>query len=468
VAGEFGFHFLRIPLESAVTKYVGGAPEALDAVFREAESNLPCLLFFDEFEAVACKRDEARTLHEQQMVNALLQQLDGHRETPGLLIVAATNRFDSLDPAVIREGRFDYKIKIPKPDLEARGEILRALISGRPHDLGFDVTELARDLEGCSASQIRNIVDEAAVMALEARVPVDENHLRTAYRAHSTASRYGGTKLGWDDLILPAETKRKLQVIQKFIEHPKLVREMGVAPPTGILLFGPPGTGKTTIGRVLASETEATFLAVNAADILSKWLGDSERHVKDLFMQARDHVPAIIFIDEIDALLEHRGEALSGADHARNTVVNTFLAEMDGIDVAERIFVIGATNRPELLDPALMRPGRLGEAIEVKLPDALARKELLKQFSKKMRLTRSFDLDDLVAQTDGASGADLKGLCTLAGRNAFLRQIDTGGSSTLVTMDDFAKAVLDLSARESWRGKERSIGFRASHQPGDK
>lgn len=464
MAGEFGFHFLRIPLESAVTKYVGGAPEAIKDVFREAEANLPCLLFFDEFDAVACKRRDAVTIHEQQMVNALLQQLDTHREMPGLLIVAATNRFEDLDPAVIREGRFDYKIKIPKPDLEARQEILRVLIRGRPHDPGLDMAGLARDLDGCSAAQIRSIVDEAALMALEARAPVDEDHLRMAYRAHSSASRYGGMKLGWDDLILPAETKRKLQLIQKFIENPQLVRDLGVAPPTGILLFGPPGNGKTTIGRVLASETEATFLSVNAADILSKWLGDSERHVKELFAQARNHVPAIIFIDELDALLEQRGEALSGGDHARNAVVNTFLAEMDGIDPSARIFVVGATNRPELLDSALMRPGRLGEAIEISLPDASGRKELLKQFSKKMRLTRSLDLENLVAQTEGASGADLKGLCTLAGRNAFLRQVEAGGTSPVVTMDDFAKAVLELSARESWTAKERSIGFHGRRQ----
>lgn len=464
MAGEFAYHFLRIPLERAVTRYVGGAPEAIEGVFREAEANLPCLLFFDEFDAVACKRRDAITIHEQQMVNALLQQLDTHREMPGLLIVAATNRFEDLDPAVIREGRFDYKIKIPKPDLEARQEILRVLIKDRPHDPSLDMAGLARDLDGCSASQIRSIVDEAALMALEARAPVDNDHLRMAYRAHSTASRYGGMTLGWDDLILPAETKRKLRLIQKFIENPQLVRDLGVAAPTGILLFGPPGTGKTTIGRVLASETEATFLSVNAADILSKWLGDSERHVKELFTQARDHVPAIIFIDEIDALLEQRGEALSGGDHARNAVVNTFLAEMDGIDAAARIFVIGATNRPELLDPALMRPGRLSEAIEISVPDASGRKALLKQFSKKMRLTRSVDLENLVSQTEGASGADLKGLCTLAGRNAFLRQVEADGTSPAVTMDDFAKAVIELSARESWTAKERVIGFQGPRQ----
>jgi transitional endoplasmic reticulum ATPase len=294
---------------------------------------------------------------------------------------------------------------------------------------------------------------------LEAGVPIANRHLRAASRAHATANRYGGVKLGWDELILPVETKQKLQLIEKFIEAPQLVRELGVARPTGILLFGPPGTGKTTVGRVLASETEASFLAVNAADILSKWLGDSERRVTELFTRARDQVPAIIFIDEIDALLERRGEALSGGDHARNAVVNTFLAEMDGLETSARIFVIGATNRAELLDEALLRPGRLGEAIEIALPDAMDREALLKLFSKKMRLAPSVDLENLATQTDGASGADLKGLCTLAGRNAFVRELEAGGAAPAVTSDDFARALAEIVGRRAWTRDRRPIGF---------
>ena len=247
------------------------------------------------------------------------------------------------------------------------------------------------------------------------------------------------------------------------IENSQIVHQLGIAPPSGILLFGPPGTGKTTIARVLASETEASFFAVNAADIFSKWLGESEQRVKELFARARARVPAIIFIDEIDAVTERRGEGDSGGDRVRNAVVNMFLSEMDGLDSSRRVFVVGATNRPELLDEALLRPGRLGERIEVPLPDVAGRKVMLELFSKKMRLAPSVNLESLAAQTEGASGALLKGLCTLAGRNALVRELDARGiapavteGAPVVTQEDFAKALSELSSRDARR---RPIGF---------
>jgi transitional endoplasmic reticulum ATPase len=463
MAEEFGLHLLRVPLEGAVSKYVGGAPDAIQRLFHEARSKTPCLLFFDEFDAIGCKRQDASGLHEQQMVDALLQQLDAHRETPGLLIVAATNRFEDLDPAVIREGRFDYKVKIDKPDLDGRLAILRTLVSGRPHVRGLRLAEQAHNLEGFSAARIRSLVDEAALAALEAHRPIRDEDLRNAYRAHVNASRYGGVKLGWEDLILPADIKQKLQFIKKFIENPQLIRQLGVAPPSGLLLSGPPGTGKTTIARVLASETDASFFGVNVADIFSKWLGESEQRVKELFARARAQVPAIIFIDEIDAVTERRGDGDSAGDRVRNAVVNMFLAEMDGLDSSTRVFVIGATNRPELLDEALLRPGRLGERIEIPLPDTAGRKAMLELFSNRMRLAPSVDLEQLARQTEGAGGALLKGLCTLAGRNALVRELDAGGLAPAiselapaVTQPDFEKAFGELLARDPRR---RPIGF---------
>lgn len=457
-AGEFGLAFRPVNLGSALTKWVGAAAEPVERIFAEAREQLPCLLFFDEFDAIATRRDEAGSHHEQQQVNALLQQIDANRDVPGLVIAAATNRIDELDPAIIREGRFDFKVKIYRPDFDARREILLVLLAGRPHDPLLDATELAHAMEGFSAARIRHVVDAAAMAAMEALAPIDQDHLFAALRGQMQHGRFAGPGLRWEDLILPAETLHRLQFIERFMEHPELVRELGIEPPTGALLHGPPGTGKTTIARVLASETDASFYAVNAADIFSKWVGDSEKRVRQLFERARDNVPALIFIDEIESILGHRVASTGGADRTGNAVVNTFLAEMDGIAGTRRIFVIGATNRPDLVDDAVLRPGRLGEVIEIGLPDEAGRLALLQLFTRDMKLLDDVDLAVIAAAAEGASGADLRGLCTAAGRAAFLREFETGGTSPAVTPQDFASGLRELFPAD-W-AQERRIGFR--------
>ncbi len=458
IAGEFGLKFLRVSLGSMVTKYVGGAPEAIEKVFAEARDNTPCLLFFDEFDSIAGRRDDQGSNHEQQMVNTLLQQIDATRDVAGVVIMAATNRLKEIDPAAIREGRFDYKVKIYRPDFDARREILHVLLRDRPHDDNVDATAMAHAMEGFSAAQVRSVVDGAAMAAMETHAPISPDHLEAALQERIAERRYDGPRLEWNDLILPTEAMRKLQFVERFIENPQLVRELGVDPPTGWLLHGPPGTGKTTIARVLASQTDASFFAVNAADVFSKWFGQSEQRVREIFEQARDNVPAIIFIDEIDSVLGSRAEGGSGGTRAANAVVNTFLAEMDGIAATRRIFVVGATNRPELVDDAALRPGRLSEAIEIGLPDIEGRLALLGLFTRRMKLGEQVDLASIAIAAQGASGADLRGLCTAAGRNAVLRELDSESADPAVTAADFSGALEELFPERAWASTQK-IGF---------
>ncbi len=459
MAGEFGLRFQRVALGSALTDHVGGAAERIEQVFAEAERNAPCLLFFDELDALAARRSQTGSLHEQQAVDALLQQIDAHRDTPGLVLVAATNRLDDLDPAAIREGRFDFKVKIYRPDFDARREILDVLLRDRPHDPSVDVSQLSQQMEGLSAAQIRHVVDAAAMAAMDAQAPISHGHLQGALRERLPEKRIAGKPLGWDDLILPDQVKRKLKFIERFLENPGLVEKLGVDPPSGALLFGPPGTGKTTIARVLACQTDAAFHAINAADVFCKWLGDSERRLKEIFEAARESPPAIVFIDEIEAILPRRGEADSGGARTANAVVATFLTELDGLQPTTRVFVIGATNRPELLDEAVLRPGRLSESIEIGLPDEAGRLALLRLHSAKMSLAPDVDFAALAAETDGSSGADLKGLCTGAGRNALLRELEAGGTSPAVTMADFRHALEEIFPGGSGRRTARRAAF---------
>ncbi len=447
VAGEFRLRFIPVPLGDVVTKYVGGAPGAIARVFQAAREQTPCLLFFDEFDAIASRRSDLTNPGEQQAVDALLQQLDACRGVPGLVIAAATNRFEALDPAVIREGRFDYKVRVDRPDFDARREILLAILRGRPTDDIGDGAQLAHETEGLSAAQLRAIVDDAAVSALGESKPIAMRHVREAYHRFLLANRYGGARLTWSDLVLPAPVIERLQFIERAIEHPGLAKELGVEPPRGVLLHGPPGTGKTTVARVLASEIEASFFTVNPADVYTKWLGESEQRMQELFARARDHVPAIVFLDEVDALLGARGEALSGADRARQSVLTTFLTEMDGIDAAARVVVIAATNRVDLVDPAVIRPGRLSEVIEIGLPDAAGRAALLAQFTKAMKLGADVDLARLAAATEGTSGADLRGLTLAAGRHAFQRELGEQDDERVVLEEDFARALTEWQER---------------------
>ncbi|HEV8311009.1 MAG TPA: AAA family ATPase [Methylomirabilota bacterium] len=455
IAGEFKLSFLRVSVSAIVSKWIGESAQNIGKVFQDAIVHAPCLIFFDEFEAIASRRGEvAMHIEDQRTVDAFLQELDKYRRIPGIIVGAATNNLDALDKAVIREGRFDYKIKIYKPDFEARLEVFKAKLRNRPIAEDIDYFALANGTEGFATARIADVINNAALAALEADAPISSGHLQRALQAEVGKERFEGKRKTWDDLILDERTKEKLRFIENIIEHPEEARALGVEPPSGLLLCGPPGTGKTTVARVLASEVNASFYLVTPADVLSKWVGESEQRVRDLFEKARENRPSIVFVDEIDALLSRRDDG--GGGQWRNMVVNAFLMEMDGLSSAPGVFVVGATNRPDLLDEAILRPGRLSERIEIPLPSAEQRRELLRLFTKKMKLGEDVDFGVLAGETEGFSGAEIEGLCNNAGRDALIRVLESKAAPAVVSAD-FVKALTER--REGKKQQDKPIGF---------
>lgn len=442
-AGEYGLNFLSVGAAELLASYRGESAQRITTAFRTASDGAPCLLFFDEFDALARRRDDgALSGEDRATLSQLLRSLEGIRNRRDVIVMAATNDLTSLDAAVVRPGRFDRQIRVDLPDAAARTEILQTQLQGRPCDSNLDYGDLAERCKGYSAAKIRSIVDGAALVVLQAIAGGDVD--RRISQADLTAAIASGRgkdrptfeQWTWDDLILPAATKRELQEIQRLIEAPDRAKALGITPPSGALLYGPPGTGKTTVARVLAAQAKASFYPVKGSEIVSKWLGESERNVADLFSRARANAPSIIFLDEIDALVPRRSDSLGGG--AVDRVVNQLLQEIDGLGSGDfGVFVLGATNRPDILDPALLRGGRLGRQISIPLPTAEERCEMLKQFTKHMPLASDVACDRLAATTSGFSGADLQALCQEAGVQALLRD----AMATSVGQADFDSAI---------------------------
>jgi transitional endoplasmic reticulum ATPase len=411
IAGEYGTNFIHVSTGDLVASIVGQSARNIEKAFDTALDSLPCLLFFDEFDSVAQRRDQHPDQEARRTVNQLLTSLEAHRGERRLLVMAATNSIEHLDPAVIRPGRFDRHIRIDLPDADARREVLRVQLADRPVARDIDLEELVRRTEGMTPAAIEKVVEVAAMdvfrRSIESgrRLEVSEADLLSAIERHGGQDRPTIEHWTWDSLILPEQTKRELQQLQAVIEDPESARRFGVEPPTGLLLAGPPGTGKTTVAKVLAAQARCSFYPVSGADVMSKWVGESERNIRQLFERARQNRPSIVFIDEIDAIASRRGDI-----EVHDSQVNQLLAEIDGIAGQRGIFVIGATNRPDEVDPALLRGGRLSRTIVLGLPDRAGRLALLRVFTARMPTVR-VDLESLADATQEWSPADLKALC---------------------------------------------------------
>ena len=421
IAGEYDLRMIHVSTGDLVGGIQGQSAQNIKKAFETARDNIPCLLFFDEFDSVAQRRDSNPDQEARRTVNQLLTSLEAHRDERRLLVMAATNSIELLDPAVIRPGRFDRHIRIDLPDADARREIFRAELDDRPAAPDIDLGELVRRTEGMTPAAISKVVDTAALDVFKQaaasgdHLQVTEEHLLAAVARFGGEDRPMVEHWSWDSLILPPGIKAQLQQLQAVIEDPDSARRFGVDPPTGLLLGGPPGTGKTTIAKVLAAQARCSFYPVSGADVMSKWVGESEGNIRRLFERARANRPSIVFIDEIDALAGRRGTVETHDSH-----VNQLLAEMDGVAGQRGLFVIGATNRPDQLDPAVVRGGRLSRTIVLGLPDEEGRLAMLRLHTARMP-TVNIDLEDLARRTEELSPADLKALCQEAALAAMAR-----------------------------------------------
>lgn len=442
-AGEYGLRFVRFSPALIASAYQHEPARKLHQLFALAAASAPCLLFLDEVETIAGRREAVIGADQRELVTQLLNSLEEYRDVPGLIIMAATNAVDRLDPA-LREGRFDSRIAVPMPDAEARRAILEVLVSSAG-DVDWDSLDLDKVAEataGRSGAALAAIVSGAEERALARGGPLTTGDLADEIEGRSGQDRAQTLEehVGWGDVVLPEATRQRLEEILLVFQRPELGRRLGVRPPAGILLHGPPGTGKTTVAKALASEVKASFYEQSAADLLSKWVGESEQKVAELFARARDNRPSIIFCDEIDAVLKRRSADSSSPWEER--VVSQFLRELDGLHSGEGVLLVGSTNRADIIDEAVR--GRRLEPIEVPLPDEVGRARLLELLCHEVRLDPDVDLAAIAGVTEGMSGADLRAVRNGAGMKALTRAARLGDETDpAVTMADVTDALAE-------------------------
>ncbi|MDW8010866.1 MAG: CDC48 family AAA ATPase, partial [Sulfolobales archaeon] len=432
LANEIGAYFIAINGPEIMSKYYGESEARLRAIFEEAQKNAPAIIFIDEIDAIAPKREEVVGEVEKRVVAQLLTLMDGLMERGKVIVIGATNRIDAVDPALRRPGRFDREIEIPPPDRHARRSILEVHTRNIPLAEDVNLDELASITHGFTGADIAALVKEAAMNALRGflrrekidlskpvpfetleKLKITQRDFLDALKVvHPTLMRevlIEVPEVHWDDIGGLDGVKQALrEAVEWPLKYPDVFEKMGIRPPRGILLYGPPGCGKTLLAKAVATEANANFIAIKGPEILSKWVGESEKAVREIFRRARQVAPSIIFFDEIDAIVPPRG--MRHDTEVTDRIVNQLLAELDGIQTLKNVVVIGATNRVDLIDPALLRPGRFDRVIYVPPPDRKARYEILKIHTRGVPLAKDVDLDKLAEITEGYSGADLEAL----------------------------------------------------------
>ncbi|MEK6926630.1 MAG: CDC48 family AAA ATPase [Nanoarchaeota archaeon] len=432
VANETDANFILLNGPEVMSKFYGESEKKIRDIFEEAEKTAPAIIFIDEIDAIAPKREEVSGEVERRVVSQILTMMDGLKGRGKVIVIGATNRVNSLDPALRRPGRFDREISINVPGKKGRRTILGIHTRGMPLDKNVNLDELASITHGFVGADLEALTKEAAMNVLrkflpklkldgEEQIPQEvleqlivyqEDFVEALKVVRPSAMRevlVETPNISWNDVGGLDNVRQELQeAIEWPLKFPEIFTRMGIRPPRGILLYGPPGTGKTLLAKAVAKEAEANFIQVKGPSLLSMWVGKSEEGMRKVFERARQVAPCIIFFDEIDSLAGKRG--IDNGTKVTERVLNQMLAEMDGLEDMKDILVIGATNRPDMLDPAVLRPGRFDKILLVNAPNEAGRLKILEIHTKKMPLAKSVSLKDIAKKTDGFTGADLEAL----------------------------------------------------------
>jgi transitional endoplasmic reticulum ATPase len=436
IASETNSNFYTIGGPEIMSKYYGESEEKLRNVFQQAEQNAPSIIFIDEIDSIAPKREEVSGEVERRIVAQLLSLMDGMSTRGKVVVIGATNRINAIDPALRRPGRFDREIEIGVPDRNGRLEILQIHTRGMPIAKDVNLEKLADISHGFVGADLQALAEEAAIRALRRvlpevdlsseSIPVDtlrkiivtmQDFMDVIKEMEPSAMREVFVEVPdvkWEDIGGLSTIKQELQeAVEWPLKYQKLFTHADAVPPKGILLYGPPGTGKTLIAKAAANESEANFISIKGPELLSKWVGESEKGVREVFRKARQAAPCIIFFDEIDAIAPRRGGDF-GDSHVTERLISQLLTELDGLEILTNVIVIGATNRPDIIDPALLRPGRFDRLLYVPPPDRDSRIQIIKIHTRKKPLADDVNVEQLADHTGGYTGADIASLSSAA------------------------------------------------------
>ena len=447
VANETGAFFFLINGPEIMSKLAGESESNLRKAFEEAEKNAPAIIFIDEIDSIAPKREKTQGEVERRIVSQLLTLMDGMKSRAHVIVMGATNRPNSIDPALRRFGRFDREIDIGVPDETGRLEVMRIHTKNMKLDEEVDLEKISKQTHGYVGADLAALCTEAALQCIREKMDVidleDETIDAEILDTMAVTNDHFATALGtsnpsalretvvevpnvsWEDIGGLETVKQELQeTVQYPVEHPEKFEKFGMAPSKGVLFYGPPGCGKTLLAKAIANECQANFISVKGPELLTMWFGESEANVREIFDKARQSAPCVLFFDELDSIANQRGSSSGDGGGAADRVLNQLLTEMDGMGSKKTVFIIGATNRPDIIDSALMRPGRLDQLIYIPLPDDKSRLSIFKANLRKSPLAPDVDVDTLARFTNGFSGADITEICQRACKFAIRESIE--------------------------------------------